>query len=89
MELTETVKSTFKDAAEKLTGNRKRDFIAKVTQDYFGGSARRAETVLGWNRHIIQKGLRENRTGIVCVDNYQARGSHKSAAILILEKIGI
>ena len=78
MQLTETVKSTFKDAAGKLTGNRKRDFMAKVSEDYCGGSARKAETIFGWNRHSVQLGLQERRTGIVCVDNYRARGSHKS-----------
>lgn len=81
MLLTDTVKSTFKDAAKKLTGNRKRDFMAKVAEDYFEGSARQAETVLGWNRHSVQLGLHERRTGIVCVDNYRARGRHKSEEI--------
>ncbi len=32
--LSEAVKATFKDAAQKLTGSRKRDFMAKVTEDY-------------------------------------------------------
>jgi hypothetical protein len=76
--LTEVVKATFKDAAQKLTGSRKRDFMAKVAQDYLDGSARKAETILGWNRHSVQLGLHERRTGIVCVDNYGARGRHKS-----------
>lgn len=49
MQLTETVKSTFKDAAKKLTGNRKQDFMAKVSEDYCGGSARKAETIFGLN----------------------------------------
>lgn len=75
--LTEEVKATFKDAAKKLTGYRKRDFVAKVAEDYFGGSARKAETVLGWNRKCVQTGLHERRTGIICLDNYQARGRHK------------
>ena len=80
--LSDPIQSTLKDAAKKLTGNRKRDFMAKVTEDYFEGSARRAETVLGWYRHSVQLGLHERRTGIVCVDNYQARGRHKSEEIL-------
>jgi hypothetical protein len=80
--LTETIQSTFKDAAKKLTGNRKRDFMAKVTEEYFDGSARKAETVLGWYRHSVQLGLHERRTGIVCLDNYRARGRHKSEASL-------
>ena len=80
--LSDTVKSTFKDAAQKLTGHRKRDFMAKVSEDYFNSSARKAETVLGWTRRSVQLGLHERRTGIVCVDNYRARGRHKSEEIL-------
>ena len=76
--LSDTVKNTFKDAAKKLTGNRKRNFMAKVSEDYFEGSARKTETVFGWDRRSVQLGLHERRTGIICVDNYQARGRHKS-----------
>lgn len=76
--LNEPVRITIKDAAKKLTGYRKRDFMAKVSEDYFNGSARKAETVFGWDRRSVQLGLHERRTGIVCVDNYQARGRHKS-----------
>lgn len=76
--LSETIQATFKDAAKKLTGHQKRDFMAKVAEDYFNGSARKAETVLGWNRNTVQLGLHERRSGIICVDNYRARGTHKS-----------
>lgn len=82
MILAETVKATFKDASEKLTGYRKRDFMAKVTEDYFDGSVRKAETVMGWNRRSVQLGLNERRTGLICVDNYQARGRHKSEEVV-------
>ncbi len=34
--------------------------------------------MFGWNRHSVQLGLHERRTGIVCVDNYRARGRDKS-----------
>jgi hypothetical protein len=80
--LSEAVKATFKDAAQKLTGHRKRHFMAKVSEDYLDGSARKAETVLGWNRRSVQLGLDERRTGILCVDNYRARGRDKSEAKL-------
>ena len=53
MRLSEEIKSTFKDAAKKLTGSKKRDFTAKVTQDDLGGSARRAESVFGWKRQSV------------------------------------
>lgn len=76
--LSEEVKETIKDAAKKLTGYRKRDFIAKVTEDYFNGSARKAESVMGWKRTSVQTGLHERRTGIICIDNYGARGRQKS-----------
>ncbi len=82
MILTETVLATFKDASKKLTGHCKRDFMAKVTEDYFDGSARKAQTVMGWNRQSVQLGLNERRAGIICVDNYQARGRHKSEQVL-------
>jgi hypothetical protein len=58
-ELTDSVVATIKDAAEKLTGYRKRAFQAKVTLDYLHGSARRAETVFGWGREAVQRGLWE------------------------------
>jgi hypothetical protein len=51
--LTETIKATFKDAAQKLTGNRKRDFIAKVTEDYLESSARKAETLFGCGIGVV------------------------------------
>jgi len=76
--LNDTIKATLKDAAQKLSGHRKRDFIAKVAEDYFEGSARKTETVLGWNRASVQLGLYERRSGVICVDNYRARGRHKS-----------
>ena len=58
-ELTDSVMATFKDAAKKLTGHRKRAFQAKVTLDYLHGSARHAETVFGWGREAVQRGLWE------------------------------
>jgi len=54
--------------------------MAKVAEDYFEGLARKAETYLGWNRDSIQLGLHERRSGILCVDNYQAHGRRKSEA---------
>jgi hypothetical protein len=49
MHLDDTIKSTFQDAAKKLTGHRKRDFMAKIAEDYLQGSARKAERGLGMN----------------------------------------
>lgn len=75
--LDEKLKSTIRDAAKKLTGTKKREFMAQVTIDYFGGSSRKAETHLGWKRQAVQLGLKEKETGISCYDNYHARGRKK------------
>ena len=82
MLLNDRIKSTFQDAAKKLTGHRKRDFMAKIAEDYLGGSARKAERVFGWSRQSVQLGLHERHTGLICVDNYRARGRHKTEVIL-------
>ena len=78
MTLSDPVKSTLKDAARKLTGPKKRAFMAQVALDYFEGSARKCETYLGWDRCAVATGLHEKRTGIRCVDNYAARGRKKT-----------
>src|SRR2546425_10063131 len=74
-ELKEPQIATIKDAAQKLTGAKRRAFQAQVTLDYLNGSARRAEAVFGWSRRTVLLGLHELRTGITCVDNTAARGN--------------
>jgi hypothetical protein len=74
--LEERVKATLKDAAPKLTGPKKRAFMANVAADYFESSARKTETYLGWGRAAVQLGLHERRVGVICQDNYAARGDH-------------
>ena len=80
--LTDQIKATFKDAARKLTGQKKREFTAQVALDYFNGSARKTEAAMGWDRRSIQRGLDSLRTGIPYQDNYQARGRKKVEEIL-------
>jgi hypothetical protein len=74
-ELKEPHIATIKDAAQKLTGAKRRAFQAQVVLDYLNGSARRAETVFGWSRRTVILGLHELWTGITCVDNTSARGN--------------
>ena len=75
--LTEQIKATFKDAARKLTGQKKREFTAQVALDYFDSSARQTERALGWDRVSIQRGLDSLKTGVDDCDNYRARGAKK------------
>jgi len=69
---------TLKNAAKKLTGAKRRAFEAQVTVDYFDAKAYLAEQAIGWDRKTIALGLNELRTGIVCVDNFKARGNQKT-----------
>ncbi|MEL6606475.1 MAG: hypothetical protein AAFP20_25110 [Cyanobacteria bacterium J06614_10] len=80
--LTEQVKATFKDAARKLTGAKKRAFTAQVALDYFGGSARKTERAMGWDRVMVQRGLDSLESGLPYVDNYSARGRKKTEVLL-------
>ena len=69
--------STIKEAAQKLTGSKRRGFEAKVTNDYLSGSARKAERIFKWGRKTVQLGQKELETGIICIDNHSARGRKK------------
>lgn len=80
--LSDQIKATFKDAARKLTGQKKREFTAQVALDYFDGSARKTEAIMGWDRRSIQRGLTSLKTGIPYQDQYQARGRKKIETIL-------
>ena len=52
--------------------------MARVAVELLGGSARRAESHFGWSRDTVELGLRERASGIVCLENFAARGNKKS-----------
>ena len=62
-ELTPKMIETIRGAAKKLTGAKRRAFEAQVSLDYLGGDPQLTETVFGWSRHTVAKGLKERRTG--------------------------
>ena len=70
--------ATLKDAAKKLTGEKRRAFEGQVTLDYFNSKPYLAEQTLGWDRKTIELGINELRTGIVCIENFKARGNKKT-----------
>jgi len=72
------VKTIIKDAAKRLTGFKRRAYQARITLDYFGGSARKAEREMGWGRESVEKGLKETESGIRCIDNFQGRGRNRT-----------
>jgi len=70
--------ATIKDAAKKLTGAKRRAFQAQVAIDYVNSKPYLAEKTFGWDRKTVALGLNELRTGLVCFDNFKARGNKKT-----------
>ena len=59
-------------AASNMLGVQRRAFEAAMALKYCGGSARQGELVFGWNRHTIELGLAEKRTGVACLGAQEA-----------------
>jgi chemotaxis protein CheY-P-specific phosphatase CheC len=76
--LSEQHVSTIKDAAKKLTGAKRQAFQAQVAIDYMNSKPYLAEKTFGWDRKTVALGLNELRTGLVCFDNFKARGNKKT-----------
>ena len=64
-------------AATQMTGAARRAFQAEMTLKYCHGSARLAETLLGWSREAVEVGLAERRTGLVCIGGHAAWSGRK------------
>jgi len=73
----ESLIKTFQETAKDLPKEKRRKFQAKITREYLGGSARKAESYMGWSRVTVKLGQQEQKSGIVCVGNYSARGRKK------------
>ena len=52
--------------------------MAQIVESLGPGGQRRAQRELGWNRNTIIKGTKELNSGIVCIDNFSARGRRRS-----------
>lgn len=76
--MTGELKAVIKDAAKRLTGYKRRLYQAEITQEYFNGNARKAESEMGWGRETVGKGLKELESGIRCIDNYKGRGRKRT-----------
>ena len=55
----------------------RRQAMGDVVQTLLDGKSRKAEDVLGWNRHTVELGINEFRTGIRCISDVSARGKKK------------
>jgi hypothetical protein len=78
MDLTDSLKSLFIETAKSLKGSARRLFMARTVRELGPGGQRRAERELGWNRATIRKGMHELQRGVICLDNFAARGRKPS-----------
>ncbi len=78
MHLSDSLKTLFRETAETLKGHARRGFLAQTVKELGPGGQRRAERELGWNRETIRKGLHELDSGLICVDNFAARGRKRA-----------
>ena len=75
---TEPLDALIRSGARRLTGFRRRAFIAEVARELCDGNPRQAERRFGWGRDTVAKGLHEAQQGMRCVDNFAARGRRRS-----------
>jgi hypothetical protein len=78
MELTDSLKALFTETAKSLKGSARRLFMARTVRELGAGGQRRAERELGWNRQTIRKGMRELECGVICLENFAARGRKRA-----------
>lgn len=74
IELTNELKETYIETAKQLKGSKRRLFMARIVRALGRGGQRYTEREMGWDRKTIRKGRHELESGIVCVDNFSARG---------------
>lgn len=79
MELdTDRFDALLRSGARRLTGYKRRLFMAEVATELCGASPRQAEARFGWGRETVEKGLNEARLGIRCLENFTARSRRRS-----------
>ncbi len=74
IQLTDALKSIFRETAQQLKGSERRQFMAKVVKSLGLGGQTQAEKELGWNRGTIRKGMQELTSGIPIKDAFERRG---------------
>jgi len=55
----------------------RRQAMGDVVHTLLEGKSRKAEDVLGWNRHTVELGINEFCTGIRCISDVSAQGKKK------------
>jgi hypothetical protein len=64
-------------AASQMSGPKRRAFEAEMALKHCGGNPLLAETLFGWGRQTVARGLAERRTGILCLGAQSAFSGRK------------
>jgi hypothetical protein len=82
LEITPELKRVWKQTLAQLNGAGRRVFMASVVTGLGRGGAQWAHRTLGWDRTTISKGIKELRSGVVCIDAFALRGRKPAQATL-------
>lgn len=82
MKLTIAEKQLHQETVKELIGRAKRLYMARVAQTLGRGGPSLLNRELGWSRDTIRKGSKELSSGLICYDNYTARGRKRAEAQL-------
>lgn len=82
LKLTIAEKELHQETVKALTGRAKRLYMARVAQTLGRGGPSLLQRELGWSRDTIRKGSKELSSGLICYDNYTARGRKRAEAQL-------
>ena len=74
---TEELSELITRLVKQIPYEHRRQAMGDVVQTLLEGKSRKAEDVLGWNRHTVELGINEFRTGIRCISDVSARGKKK------------
>jgi hypothetical protein len=77
-ELTPELKKFLNATRSKLKGSERREFMTNVVLLLGRGGQSRAERELGWDRKTIGKGIKELKSGIRCIDNFDGRRRNRA-----------
>jgi hypothetical protein len=67
-----------RSAAQRLTGHKRRSFLAEVTQTLCDGNPRQSERLFGWGRETVALGIHERDSGIRCQESFRQRGRKRT-----------
>ncbi len=67
-----------RSAARRLTGHKRRSFVAEVTQTLCDDKPRQSERLFSWGRETVALGIHERDSGLRCQESFCQRGRQRT-----------